>query len=678
MPPLSHLPAARILAGYAVGCSAAFFLPSLVLPLCILVVFILLCAAALRWHTLLFWAMLILMGLWSADTARGLPLRIESRTMSEIPAVVWGRIERVLYRDSSVVRCVLHGTVDTRPMKAHNNTRIVLSVVRPNATAMHFLQPGNSIAASARVRLPYLAALPGEFSEQVYYSSLGVEWVGIASTHSVALTEPQVSAEAFAQRAASAISSELSRLFPERSRGIAIALLTGDRSHLGQATKDTFMLTGTTHVLAVSGLHVGILAAIILLPLARLHRPVLRGVVFSLALLVYTMLTGMQPSMIRAAIMAVLLLIVSDAQRTSHLLNVLCFTVVIMLLFDPHLLFSTGFQLSVVSLGGIAVLYPAAERTLGLFLQSQSAAVRFIRSSLAVTLSASAASSPVVAWSFSVFSVVSPFANLLVIPLMSLGMIYALCALAAAQVSGWCGKAFACAADALFFIAELFNRLAASLPVAAVTGRYALIPALCSALATLYIVCAQTRRLVVFRVAVSASGAVLLCLLVSGNESCIEIIPRVQLVAVVVPTCSGRTLVLLQDRRPDMYPKRDMGLEKYLDAKSDTTTIIACGAASMRCAAGLRRTKVDAVIAQTLLFKNKGLWMAMDSLEAHGVPVLNAAQWLSARKPVVLRSGSAPVCWDAWQNSVSLHTPAGNRHVVLPRVVAPVVFSGAE
>ena len=435
MVPLSYLPALKLLAGYAAGCCLGLLLPGSALPLYVLVLFVLLVGVWRRSRPLLFWPALVLAGLWTAGGARGLPLRVESRAVSELPAVVWGRIERVVSRDSTSVRCIVSGTVDTRPMKAHHNTRMMLVVVRPDSTVRRYLQAGTGITASAVVRLPRRATLPGEFNEQLFYSSLGVEWLGVVSTRSIAFTGRQASLAAIVQQAGDGVSAELCRLFPERSRGMAVALVTGDRSLLSRETRDIFTVTGTTHVLAVSGLHVGILAAVILLPLARLRRPVLRLTVFSLVLLAYTMLTGMQPSMVRAAIMAVLVLIAADAQRESNLLNILCFTVVVMTVFDPPLLFSIGFHLSVVSLAGIALLYPAVDRALGLLMNRESRAVQFVRSSLAVTLSASAAVSPVVAWSFSVFSVVSPLANLFVIPLTSLGMIYTLCALFAAQVA---------------------------------------------------------------------------------------------------------------------------------------------------------------------------------------------------------------------------------------------------
>lgn len=669
---LLSLPGLRLLLGAAVGCCAAFLFPESI-GVILVSIGVLSGASALVYRSCvpLLWAGLIAAGAYCGTEAQVLPVRVESRCFSSVPAVVQGRIERVLSRDSLSVRCVLHGSVDTRPLRAHRDTRLLLSVVRPDSIEQQLLQPGNCVAASASVRLPRASALPGEFSELLYCSSLGVEWVGRAQGN-VALLQPGTSLRIPVQRAADAVTERLVQLFPERSRGMAIALITGDRSYLPAHTAAAFAATGTTHVLAVSGLHVGILAALVLVPLTRLRRPVLRLLIFTLALGAYTVFTGLQPSMLRAAIMAVLAMIAAAAQRESNILNILCSTVLVMLLADPTLLCSTGFHLSVLSLAGLAIVYPQALRVVALFIPARHIG-RFVQSSLAATLAASAAVSPVVAWLFSLYSLVSPIANLVVIPLTSLGMVYALCATALSYVNKWSASSFAATADILFAAAEWIAVGLSALPGAVIDGDLAVIAAVCSSAATLYVVRAQTRRCAVFRCGVAITLSVLTAVVLRPVES-VLVVPRAQIVAVVIPVHSSRALVLLHDRRATAYAEADRALAAYIDNYSDTTTVIACGAASLRCASLLRHTYVNAVIAQGLVNKQRAQWQALDTLDARGVRVLNAMQWLSRYHSVRLRVQPNTIEWDAWRNTLTVYSAGKKRRLVVPQYMQPSVL----
>lgn len=148
---------------------------------------------------------------------------------------------------------------------------------------------------------------------------------------------------------------------PEMSPGakefVTTALL-GESSRLSPPTRDIFSGAGLSHILALSGLHVDIIAAIIALALwpLRVFRRNVAGLLITVTLLwLYAALTGFSPSVTRAVIMASFFLIGRILQRKSTPQNSLCAAALFILLFDPLALFSPGFQLSFAAVASILI-----------------------------------------------------------------------------------------------------------------------------------------------------------------------------------------------------------------------------------------------------------------------------------------------------------------------------------
>ena len=135
-----------------------------------------------------------------------------------------------------------------------------------------------------------------------------------------------------------------------------IATITGDSSFLSQESRDRYARSGLAHILALSGLHVGIIAtviAIFLFPLHLMRRRKLRYVITIIILWIYACATGLSPSVTRATIMTTLFLIALMFQRHNSSLNALCFAALVILTFSPMSLYSIGFQLSFAAVAAI-------------------------------------------------------------------------------------------------------------------------------------------------------------------------------------------------------------------------------------------------------------------------------------------------------------------------------------
>jgi len=142
-------------------------------------------------------------------------------------------------------------------------------------------------------------------------------------------------------------------------------LLTGDGSMLSADTRDDYAAAGLAHVLALSGLHVGIIAwliAVALWPLYLARMTCARLSATMVILWAYVAVTGFAPSVTRAAVMASVFMVGRIIQRESVPLNSLCLAAIIILIADPAALLSIGFQLSFAAVAAIIVIVPLINR----------------------------------------------------------------------------------------------------------------------------------------------------------------------------------------------------------------------------------------------------------------------------------------------------------------------------
>ena len=163
------------------------------------------------------------------------------------------------------------------------------------------------------------------------------------------------------------LADSLARVVPEPQASLGQALLLGIRENLPDDLTDDFRDTGTSHILAISGLHLGILLGISL-TVSRWafgrRRQIYLVLPFALIWL-YALITGMSPSVTRAAIMGSVYLLALLVGRPRSVLPALGFAAALMVALNPNVLWSASFQLSFTALAGIAVLTEPVGRLLG-------------------------------------------------------------------------------------------------------------------------------------------------------------------------------------------------------------------------------------------------------------------------------------------------------------------------
>lgn len=284
--------------------------------------------------------------------------------------------------------------------------------LRVAATLPRFpaVQPGDGVTVSGPLREP---------TDDPYGSYL--RRIGVAATLRSRTVEPQPRTagawdlEPVRRGAADA----LSRALPEPEAGLAAGILIGLRDRVDRDLAAAFTVAGASHVVAISGWNIAIVAASVAALGGRFARR-RRSVLTVMAIVVYVAFVGPTPSVLRAGAMAAVVLLARESGRAGRAAAGLAWAAVAILLVDPSLVRDAGFQLSSLATAGLlAWATPLSARIDAL---GRGRLPGWFVENLGVSLAAQAATLPIVLGSFGRLSIVSPAVNLLVVPLVAPAM----------------------------------------------------------------------------------------------------------------------------------------------------------------------------------------------------------------------------------------------------------------
>ena len=201
-----------------------------------------------------------------------------------------------------------------------------------------------------------------------------------------------------------------------------VALLLGDSGAIDKSTRQEFSAAGVAHVLALSGLHVGFIALIIwwlLFPLDYLRLKKLRLVITLAGIALFATFTGLSPSVVRSTLMIGMAFASIIFYRRSVSLNALALAALLILVFSPSAIYSTGFQLSFITVAAVLMFARQPER-----LMSSHKWVNYLSSTVITSLVAMLATVSLSAHYFHTVSLMSVFANLLILPILPLFLVF--------------------------------------------------------------------------------------------------------------------------------------------------------------------------------------------------------------------------------------------------------------
>jgi len=226
------------------------------------------------------------------------------------------------------------------------------------------------------------------------------------------------------------VGNNITRLFGEKSAPIAKALFLGYKQELEAETRQTFSRAGLSHIMAVSGLHVGFIVAPfwLLIPFLWQKRwgkwVGLAGLTF--LLIFYAGLTGFSASVSRASLMAWLLTYGKLYHKLRHSVNLTALAAIILLVLNPERLFDIGFQLSFAAVFIILLVMPETQRLIPR--RYRYGWLGGLATIVLISIIVQGGLFPILTYYFGEFSIVGPIANALVIPLLSViipvGLLY--------------------------------------------------------------------------------------------------------------------------------------------------------------------------------------------------------------------------------------------------------------
>ena len=233
----------------------------------------------------------------------------------------------------------------------------------------------------------------------------------------------------------------VNKILPEPQAAFLGGLLYGARRSIPEDLMNQFNITGTTHIIAISGYNITILAAMLLNITKGIGVSRKRSFWIALfGILFFVIIAGGQASIIRAAIMGGLVLLANQVGRVSRIKNALVFAAALMLIVNPKVLaFDAGFQLSFAATIGLIFLSPIFEKYF-----EKWPSVFGVKESLTSTMSAIILTAPLILYTFGRVSLVAPIANILILPVIPLAMAFGFVAvilglinLGAGQIFGW-------------------------------------------------------------------------------------------------------------------------------------------------------------------------------------------------------------------------------------------------
>lgn len=283
---------------------------------------------------------------------------------------------------------------------------------------------GDRAAVAGWLRSPSPARNPGGFDAWTFYTSQGI--YGLLSVHDSLSYRilSRRSAPTFHTALILPVKRSIEHTIEATLHGTPAALLKGlllgQKQQLPEDLVDAFSTTGLTHILSVSGLHIGLLIFILwtMFSVLRLPRAVNTTAILTV-LVVYACLTNLTPSVVRASIMGGLFLAGRLLDRQTDGVNILAAAALVILIIWPSAVFDLGFQLSFIATWSIIAGYPRLKGLLPeRITRSQTWWACWIRDGLLVSIVAQLGTAPIIASAFYQTSLISPIANLFVGPLV--------------------------------------------------------------------------------------------------------------------------------------------------------------------------------------------------------------------------------------------------------------------
>lgn len=385
-----------------------------------------------RWADMLLCVMLLLLGMMASVVRRGAEPEHDSRLFRErvMCDIVVDRIGAqrgsTLMCDGRLMACRIESDAEQSDGETDKGHFIMRCPIRILADSSLGVEIGSRLVAACRIKAYEMGS---QTAFESYMARRGVMGQLRVDTDNVVSHSKQgVGLTRWLHRVAL---ERLHRLpLSESEAAVVDAMTIGERSRISSSLRQEYARSGAAHLLAVSGLHVGFVFAVINIFLWWItlfrHGQLFRVVPAVAAIWIYAAVAGASPSVVRAAVMFSLLQLILTLSARRHALNSLAFTAMVMLVWNSHILYDAGFLLSFSAVAGI-VVWGAPLNSL---CRVKVPIVRRLWRAVAMSFAASVATMPLTAYMFGVVSlwsvVLGPLMILLGMVVVSVAMVWLL------------------------------------------------------------------------------------------------------------------------------------------------------------------------------------------------------------------------------------------------------------
>lgn len=348
----------------------------------------------------------------------------------------------------------LWGNIIVNMKGAFNN--IDTSGIPPDTIKNHQSLTGRDIEIKGRVLIPKGRRNPGLFDYRLYLKTKRIYTIIDAYASNIIVKGRGNPLTRVLAELKYNFSCALDKIMDNNTKGLLLGMLFGDKTLLDENIYEAFQRNGTAHILAVSGIHVGIIY-IFIEKIFRRRRGIISSVTGISLLLLYALMASFSPSVVRAVFMIIIHIISKHLHKRYDLLCCAAFSAFVMLLLNPHNLFNLGFQLSYLAVFTLAFLLPLANNKIQVLAQYRHfKALSSMLTLMAPVIVIQIGMIPATAFLFQYFSVSAFFLNL---PVIALAGIIIPLGILLMFLSYTGGAVFGIAASAVYLLLQLMIEL---------------------------------------------------------------------------------------------------------------------------------------------------------------------------------------------------------------------------
>jgi competence protein ComEC len=274
------------------------------------------------------------------------------------PSTYIGKITEISKSKSNYLKCIVN------TQQTNTNKSIFKSLIFIETPSNIHLKINDKIIFSTQIQTIKNNGYPGEFDAERYWKNQGITLIGFVSSTNITLIE---STKKSTQTLRQKLAQVLDDVLTGQEFALANAFILGDRELLNNETTQAFSNTGTMHILAVSGLHIGILLLLLTRIFSFFSRALKQHQAIIVALLIgwiYAYITGFSPSVLRSVIMFTFIYLGKINNKNNSELNLLALSAILILCWRPTFIYDIGFQLSYTAMLGIYLFYPYLRKTI--------------------------------------------------------------------------------------------------------------------------------------------------------------------------------------------------------------------------------------------------------------------------------------------------------------------------